>query len=97
MSGSPIITRFTSIEANFTGFETKAEESEEKSISGSRSNRTIMKIILKPQIIFSVRPRASPLFFNESFWRYYIREYNDEPDYFVWVVDILPEDIGPAD
>ena len=35
--------------------------------------------------------------FNESFWRYYIREYNDEPDYFVWVFDILPEDIGPAD
>ena len=35
--------------------------------------------------------------FNESFWRYYIREYNDEPDYFVWVFDILPEDIGLAD
>ena len=35
-------------------------------------------------------------FFNESFWRYYIREYNDDPDYFIWVFDILPEDMGPV-
>lgn len=62
-----MITRFTSIEANFTGFDTSAEESDEKSISGSRSSSTIRKIMLKPQMIFSVRPRASPLFFNESF------------------------------
>lgn len=35
-------------------------------------------------------------FFDESFWRYYIREYNDEPDYFIWVFDIVPEDLPSA-
>lgn len=62
-----MMTKFTSIEAYFTGFETRADESDEKSIRGSSSSRTIRKIMLKPQISFSVRPRASPLFFSESF------------------------------
>ena len=34
--------------------------------------------------------------FDESCWRYYIREYNDEPDYFIWVFDIVPEDLSSA-
>lgn len=34
--------------------------------------------------------------FDESCWRYYIREYNDEPDYFIWVFDIVPEDLPSA-
>lgn len=34
--------------------------------------------------------------FDESCWRNYIREYNDEPDYFIWVFDIVPEDLPSA-
>ena len=51
----------------FTGLDTSAEESEEKSISGSSSSSTISRIMLKPHSIFSISGRFSPLFFSVSF------------------------------
>lgn len=44
--------------------------------------------------VWSISADDDRSFFAESSWRYYIREYNGEdPNYFIWVFDILQEDI----
>ncbi len=63
----------------------------EKSLSILKDGETVKTWLL------SRTDEAGRQFFDEALWRHYVLYNGRMPDIFIWVFDILPEDIGPAD